>query len=43
MKNEILDKLFEVREYFLTQQPKEGDREREMLDLLDMIIDEVEE
>jgi len=43
MNNELLDKLFEVREYFLLLMPQEGERERTMLDYIDSIIDEVEE
>ena len=42
MKPETLDKLFEVRAYFLEQMPKEGERERLMLDYLDDVIDEAE-
>lgn len=43
MNREILDKIFEVRKYFIDEMPKEGTKEREVLDLLDMIIDELEE
>lgn len=42
MKIELIDKLYEVREYFLRQRPEEGSKNREMLDLLDEVIDEAE-
>jgi len=43
MRAETLNKLFEVRNYFITLMPKEGERERDILDFLDCIIDEVQE
>jgi len=43
MNNQLLDKLFEVREYFLLMMPQEGERERTILDYIDEIIDGVEQ
>ena len=44
---EIMNQIFEVRDYFIKLMPQEGSKELEILDLLDMIIDvelwEVEE
>jgi len=41
MKPELLDKLFEVRSYFLNRMPVEGEIEQLMLDYLDEVLDEV--